>query len=319
MKNRIVELDLAKGFAILLIVFSHLTYQNQFQRNFVSLFHVPIFFIIAGYFFKNKSIKEYMSKGLKKYLLPAYIFLIFDILKDIIIDKNWSFFTNIQYFFKTILFLGGSFKNFPIWFLPTLFILIIICNLIKNEKHKILIAIALIVINNIIKVPFDGYFWPMCVLYGFPFFITGYFINKLSKNIENHYNIYIYILTLFLLLFLTRICGYNSMTEQIFEKGYILFFISGIIGFYNILSLCNLIKNIKLANFLIPIGLNTKFIVLTHYYICRVILPKLFIFIGYEFLLENFAIQLILLLLLMISYVIFFHFYQKCLKKYVII
>lgn len=43
MKKRIVELDIAKAISSAIIVFSHLTFSGQFQRNYVSLFDVPVF------------------------------------------------------------------------------------------------------------------------------------------------------------------------------------------------------------------------------------------------------------------------------------
>ncbi|WP_093815495.1 acyltransferase family protein [Streptococcus sp. 45] len=92
MKKRIVELDIAKAISIAIIVFSHLTFSGQFQRNFVSLFDVPVFFILSG-FFKNTSFKESISEGIKRYLVPAYFFLLLDIFKDIFISNGFvSFF-----------------------------------------------------------------------------------------------------------------------------------------------------------------------------------------------------------------------------------
>lgn len=50
MKKRIVELNISKAISIAIVVFSHLTFSEQFQRNFVSLFDVPVFFILSGFF-----------------------------------------------------------------------------------------------------------------------------------------------------------------------------------------------------------------------------------------------------------------------------
>lgn len=50
MKKRIVELNISKAISIAIVVFSHLTFSGQFQRNFVSLFDVPVFFILSGFF-----------------------------------------------------------------------------------------------------------------------------------------------------------------------------------------------------------------------------------------------------------------------------
>ena len=48
MKKRIVELNISKAISIVTVVFSHLTFSGQFQRNFVSLFDVPVFCQISS-------------------------------------------------------------------------------------------------------------------------------------------------------------------------------------------------------------------------------------------------------------------------------
>ena len=51
--KRIEIFDIAKGIAIILVVIAHLGIP-EFWRKFIFLFHMPFFFFIAGYFFKEK-------------------------------------------------------------------------------------------------------------------------------------------------------------------------------------------------------------------------------------------------------------------------
>lgn len=51
MKNRIKFLDIAKGIAILAIIAGHTG--PDWVKQFVFTFHVPVFFIISGYFLKE--------------------------------------------------------------------------------------------------------------------------------------------------------------------------------------------------------------------------------------------------------------------------
>ena len=55
-------LDISKGIGIILVVFSHLTYNDQIQRIIVHSFNMPLFFIISGYLFKEREIKEVIKK-----------------------------------------------------------------------------------------------------------------------------------------------------------------------------------------------------------------------------------------------------------------
>ena len=57
-KRRDVTIDIAKGIGIILVVFSHLTFNGQMQRILVHSFNMPLFFIISGYLFKEKKLKE---------------------------------------------------------------------------------------------------------------------------------------------------------------------------------------------------------------------------------------------------------------------
>lgn len=63
MKKRIVELNISKAISIAIVVFSHLTFSGQFQRNFVSLFDVPVFFILSGFFLRILVLKSRYLKG----------------------------------------------------------------------------------------------------------------------------------------------------------------------------------------------------------------------------------------------------------------
>ena len=89
-KSRLIYIDVARGLAILFVVIGHM---NQFYRDnlgienpqmlaFIYTFHMPLFFIISGMLFSEKSYREtsffcFVIKKIKSLIIP-YIF--FDIL-----------------------------------------------------------------------------------------------------------------------------------------------------------------------------------------------------------------------------------------------
>lgn len=76
--NRLTYMDIAKGFGILCVIAGHL--DNETINRFVFSFHMPLFFIISGYFLSQKiTPKELLYKRCKQ-LLPPYIFTCFCIL-----------------------------------------------------------------------------------------------------------------------------------------------------------------------------------------------------------------------------------------------
>lgn len=63
MKNRIKFLDIAKGIAILAIIAGHTG--PDWVKQFVFTFHVPVFFIISGYFLKEGNDVVFVKKEIK--------------------------------------------------------------------------------------------------------------------------------------------------------------------------------------------------------------------------------------------------------------
>ena len=53
MKQRIEELDITKAIGIIMVVVGH-TQLPTFMSNFIWSFHMPLFFLINGYFFNKK-------------------------------------------------------------------------------------------------------------------------------------------------------------------------------------------------------------------------------------------------------------------------
>lgn len=69
---RVKYFDIAKGVGILCIIAGHMG--NAVINNFVFTFHVPIFFLISGYFLKNNtSLKEFAAKKYKQLIYPYII------------------------------------------------------------------------------------------------------------------------------------------------------------------------------------------------------------------------------------------------------
>ena len=172
---------------------------------------------------------EVIKTNFFRYIIPAYSLLLFDILKDIL-QNGMFIFNDIEYFIKTITMCGGAFNNYPLWFLPTLYFITIIFNMLKNEKKRYIISGICLILSVFIRIEFDGYLWPLSIMFGMPFYCIGYIFNKykiLDKfNLLVDFKRKIIILVLgIMLIFGTFLSGYNSMIEQIFEGGFLIHFI----------------------------------------------------------------------------------------------
>ena len=124
--NRLSYMDIAKGFGILCVIAGHMG--NEAINRFVFSFHMPLFFIISGYFLSQKHTpKEVLFKRCKK-LLPPYIFTCFcilalSILKNLIgivigIKSIDNLVLDIVKWIYASLYGAGSNHNYPFLIIP---------------------------------------------------------------------------------------------------------------------------------------------------------------------------------------------------------
>ena len=96
-KKRIDYFDIAKGIGIILMILGHMSLQNEYLKNFIYSFHMPLFFIISGYFFKQRDNKVCMKNILKKLIVPYIVTCVFIIAYKVfrlILDGNFTEITN---------------------------------------------------------------------------------------------------------------------------------------------------------------------------------------------------------------------------------
>ena len=70
--QRIEYWDVAKGLGIICVMLGHLGC-NQIDRV-VFTFHMPLFFLISGWFLKTEeSLQEFVKKKTRRLLIPYYV------------------------------------------------------------------------------------------------------------------------------------------------------------------------------------------------------------------------------------------------------
>ncbi|REC94336.1 acyltransferase family protein [Kushneria indalinina] len=74
MAKKLEWINILKGLGIMMVVYAHMT--SGFWRNFLFLFHMPLFFIIAGYLFRpNADLKAYLGRKSLHLLVPYGFFM----------------------------------------------------------------------------------------------------------------------------------------------------------------------------------------------------------------------------------------------------
>ncbi|KZX16033.1 acyltransferase family protein [Methanobrevibacter cuticularis] len=167
-KDRINKYDNLKGLAIILVVLGHIlvSFENYSiyysLRDIIFVFHMPIFFFVAGYFSKT----SYSSriKAFKSLIIPFFLFGAF------------------YYIFR--FFLDGDIPTAPfvipprgLWFLLSLFLMKLFLPIFKKVKHMFWISLALALIIGIFDLTNNimGLTKTLCFL---PSFLLGYYFKN---------------------------------------------------------------------------------------------------------------------------------------------
>lgn len=165
-QKRIETFDILKGMAIILVIIGHahglsvpIKSSAYYMLNEVIYsFHMPLFFLISGYFFKQMDLKNCLKKNFSRLVIPY----IFTCLVIIIIAAGISFFQNanvvasIYDWSIASLFGSGSWSGSglfadtksigALWFLLSLFWGLLFFTIIFNYKDKLPLIISSIIL-----------------------------------------------------------------------------------------------------------------------------------------------------------------------------
>lgn len=195
--ERDVTFDIMKGIGILAVIAGHsagsLTYIDALSWKLIYSFHMPMFFIIAGYFYKeNHDILQKLKGDYKRLIIPyittSIAFLIYQIL------TNADFNSTYKYLIIAVIWGTGEshtseiWPNMPhigaIWFLLALFWSRTFFNIIiTHTKRSYIIVIIIAIIATItdryiINLPFGI----LPGLSAMTFYIIGYSFKKFNIN-----------------------------------------------------------------------------------------------------------------------------------------
>lgn len=71
--KRLDWIDIAKGIAIILVIVGHTVPNPSPLRHAIFSFHMPVFFILAGYTFRPKAWRELLNGSVSRLLVPYVV------------------------------------------------------------------------------------------------------------------------------------------------------------------------------------------------------------------------------------------------------
>ncbi len=129
--SRDKSVDIAKGIGIILVVWGHT--RPCPVVNEICMFHMPLFFFLAGCFLKSESLKVVLYKRTRTLLVPLLFFYLVSLLvklgRTALAQPSVGTLLAFDYSLANV--------NYPLWFIPTLFGAVVICNLlIFSNIHR---------------------------------------------------------------------------------------------------------------------------------------------------------------------------------------
>ncbi len=325
MENKRIDfIDVAKGIGIILVVLGHLNSAEQPIRNFIYSFHMPLFFLLSGIFFNDKTdIKTLLTKSVNGLLIPYIILVAVDALVYVLMHNfQWD---AVEFAIKTrlISMTGARLRitNLPLWFMFSLFFVRILYYFVHRIKALEIITI----VTGVVVVAVARCFWypPKCMyIVSLPcilFYSLGYrlkrYIFDLSALKLNGWGMALSILA-FTSLYITS--NINECVNIYSYKygNFILFYLNGILGSTLVVILSVWLSRIKgISKVLTYFGKNSVVIMICHYYLCRIVLPNVFTYLNMGQYLYSYLTQVIITVIIMVLMIPIIYLTQKIKRK----
>lgn len=151
MNNRDKTIDIAKGIGIITVVWGHVG-QSCPCKSEIFLFHMPLFFLLSGYFFKDKELTfiNVLKKRIQSYLIPYIVFFTIILLCFILLYVSIGYSDRIYLSPGIIVYPYGVVG--ALWFLLALFEVhmgyYLIAKYIQKEWIKFIICLICLIVSQ---------------------------------------------------------------------------------------------------------------------------------------------------------------------------
>jgi fucose 4-O-acetylase-like acetyltransferase len=194
--KRDIALDVAKGLAIILIVYFHVleTYVGDWQTTTQlwywaapNHFALPLFVFISGYLVHKLEFKQITHRA-QQLMIPYLVWSIVLFFFTSFIATGFLVHGNL---FKTLLYDFWTLTTSSLWFLPALLVLYIIVYMTRGKLWVVLLAIS--VMYGLSQIPWPTSIgnvhipetaWFLTLAWFLPFFAAGYFISKYREKLH---------------------------------------------------------------------------------------------------------------------------------------
>ena len=277
-QNNVVTLS--KALAMILVVIGHAGVMTEFN-NFVVFFHVPIFFFLSGYCFKEKYLSqpgEFIKRRIlglwKPFVIVSVVFvLLHNVLCKIgLYDTNtipvYTYTDIVKKIFLAIFVMSNTESLVgAIWFLRSLLVGAILgyalFKLFKTGLRALIISFILLVLSSVLFVYFPNLKWIENFLYASTIYLFGY-VYKNNFLFGGRYWIIPIALCIIALGSVLSPCELKAFTPY----NLLWLIVCSLLGIIMLLKICVLIEKYSpkiLSGYLYFIGEHTLSILIGHF------------------------------------------------------
>ncbi len=155
-KERITWIDVSRGVAFMMVIYSHLEYCNDSIMKYFSPIFLTTFFLVSGYLFKEgQPFKVVFEQRTRTLLLPLLILGSIQILMGHIASLNVQ--DSLSSGFKRLIFQDG--EGAVLWFVAALYVFSLFFYWVEristSDKSLFIIALSLFILNYVTMYVFD--------------------------------------------------------------------------------------------------------------------------------------------------------------------
>ena len=156
--SRLDNFDLAKAFAIVLVVIGHFYPSDSPEwyvlfRSWMYTFHMPLFMFISGYIYidfkKDEKKIEFVKKKVQRLMLP-YIVVSVLIISLKLLSQKGMFVENPVTFFSYVQCLYKPSAGYFLWFVWSLFSCFLIIPFFKSPASRLILFVIAVLLHYIV-------------------------------------------------------------------------------------------------------------------------------------------------------------------------
>lgn len=185
--ERLSWLDILKGIGIILVAIGHI-YSNRTVFNWLYSFHMPLFFLAAGWVYKEKTVITDIKRRIQTIVVPYFSFgllvlLYWQVIERRFRDLDMSFMDSLLGLFT------GCYDNLDfnvhLWFLPCFFVTVVLFNILVNlGDRKIAYVISALMSLIYVVFPMPELFWGLNRVFKYiGFYAVGVFLARRETKI----------------------------------------------------------------------------------------------------------------------------------------